>query len=280
MKTRTISAIVVGTLGVTVVIVGGVAMGVVLLLLSAIGLYEFYRAFEKKSYHPMKSVGVLFLILCLPAFFLKEARPMEFFLSAAPTVNLAPLMQLVLVLFTLALLVFRYDKYTAADGAISLFGGYYVVFLLSFFMLLRNMEHGRHLFLMALLGAIAADTFALLFGMMWGKHKLIPRVSPKKTVEGSLGAFVGAMLTLCVYGGILHVTDVVSIAWYHYCILGLLIGFFAQVGDLCASAIKRYTGIKDFGKLIPGHGGVLDRIDSYIYVIPVVYYYMQVLLQR
>ena len=111
--------------------------------------------------------------------------------------------------------------------------------------------------------------------MKKSKRKLLPSVSPKKTVAGSVGGFLGNIILITIIGAVLIYSDTYTgMALYHYIILGALIGIVAQVGDLVASAIKRYAGVKDFGKIIPGHGGILDRIDSYIFTVPVVYYYL------
>ena len=116
-------------------------------------------------------------------------------------------------------------------------------------------------------------------GLLWGKKKLIPAISPKKTVAGSIGSVVGSTVAVTIYGLILHYTNAMAhpVSVLHFAVLGLLMGVSSQIGDLSASAIKRYCGIKDFGKLIPGHGGILDRFDSMLFNLPIVYCYIQLL---
>ena len=114
--------------------------------------------------------------------------------------------------------------------------------------------------------AFLTDTFAYFTGYLFGKHKLIPKVSPKKTVEGSIGGIIGSTVG-CIIFGYLFNLDMTAMV-----IIGSIGSIVAQFGDLFASSIKRYVGIKDYGKLIPGHGGVLDRFDSVILVAPFVYY--------
>lgn len=113
--------------------------------------------------------------------------------------------------------------------------------------------------------AFATDTCAYFAGYAFGKHKLIPKVSPKKTIEGSIGGILGSTLICLAFGYYFNIDLKVIV------ILGFLGSIVAQVGDLFASSIKRYVGIKDYGKLIPGHGGILDRFDSVILVAPFVY---------
>ena len=105
-----------------------------------------------------------------------------------------------------------------------------------------------------------------------GKIKLCPRISPKKTVEGALGGIVGSVVFSSISGIIINKLGM-DIRIIHFVITGLLCGIASEVGDLAASYIKRYTGIKDFGNIIPGHGGVLDRFDSILFTAPVIYYY-------
>jgi len=112
------------------------------------------------------------------------------------------------------------------------------------------------------------DSFCYFIGCKFGKHKLAPVISPKKTIEGSLGGTV-ACLIISVLIGIL-----LNISWYHALILGILAAIFSQLGDLCESMIKRDAGVKDSSNILPGHGGFMDRLDSYILTIPVVYYYV------
>ena len=194
--------------------------------------------------------------------------------------NLFPVFQLLVMLVLLTLTVVAHNKVSPMDCAVTLMGAFYVPFLFSFFVLIRNMEDdGLALFIIGILGAVAADTVALFTGLLWGKKKLIPAISPKKTVAGSIGSVVGSTVAVTIYGLILHYTNAMTypVSVLHFAVLGLLMGVSSQIGDLSASAIKRYCGIKDFGKLIPGHGGILDRFDSMLFNLPIVYCYIQLL---
>jgi phosphatidate cytidylyltransferase len=123
--------------------------------------------------------------------------------------------------------------------------------------------------LLILFAVLVTDTFCYIVGCRWGKNKLAPVISPNKTIEGSLGGTIMCMVFS------LGIGLSIGLAWYHATVLGLLIAIFAQIGDLCESMIKRDAGVKDSSNILPGHGGFLDRTDSYILTIPVVYYYLQ-----
>lgn len=122
--------------------------------------------------------------------------------------------------------------------------------------------------LLLLFAVILTDSFCYYAGIKFGKHKLSKVISPNKTIEGSIGGTLMCLIFCLVFGHALQ------IAWYHCLALGLLIAGFAQIGDLCESMIKRDAGVKDSSNILPGHGGFLDRTDSYILTIPVVHYYM------
>ena len=123
--------------------------------------------------------------------------------------------------------------------------------------------------LLILFAVLVTDTFCYIVGCRWGKNKLSPVISPNKTIEGSIGGSVMCMVFS------LGIGFAIGLPWYHALILGAIIATFAQIGDLCESMIKRDAGVKDSSNILPGHGGFLDRTDSYIMTIPVVYYYTQ-----
>ena len=124
------------------------------------------------------------------------------------------------------------------------------------------------MYLLIFMGAWVSDTFAYFTGKFIGKHKLIPSVSPKKTVEGAIGGIVFTLIAFVVFGIIVRHYFNVQVPIYQFCILGILLPIVSQIGDLIASCVKRQYGIKDFGKVFPGHGGVLDRFDSVMLVAP------------
>lgn len=152
-----------------------------------------------------------------------------------------------------------------ASGAI---GALYVGWPLAHLELLRFLPEGRAWLIFAIACTWATDTGAYITGQLWGRHKLAPRISPGKTIEGSLGALVITVLA----GGIVEMTAGLPVSFVGTLLVALLLSVTAQAGDLAESYIKRVGGAKDSGRLIPGHGGLLDRIDGLLWVIVATYY--------
>lgn len=183
---------------------------------------------------------------------------------------------MITILFVMTLLIFSvidHKEVNFNDVCASLFLVIYSVVFFIHISFIRHMENGLALVFLAFIGAFLPDTSAYFAGNLFGKHKLIEAVSPNKTVEGAVGAVVGAVASFLIYGGILSILGY-SVHFPRLIVLSLICGVVAQLGDLSASVMKRAYKAKDFGKLIPGHGGLLDRIDSLIFVAPVVYYYI------
>lgn len=153
---------------------------------------------------------------------------------------------------------------------------WFVTFFMSAIMLLYH-RYAIYGVLIVFICAWGTDTFAYFSGLFFGKHKLIPNVSPKKTIEGAIGGAIGSMLLCLVYAWVLTLLKVYhgGIRFYiMFAVLGLLASILAQLGDLAASALKRDCGIKDFGAIFPGHGGIMDRFDSVIFIVPFIYYFI------
>ena len=152
-----------------------------------------------------------------------------------------------------------------------LLGGVAIPLAMSCLLRLRLLNYGGGLVLMPLVAAFMSDSAALFTGMACGKHKLASKASPKKTVEGAMGGLVGGVLGMIVFRIVFFFVTLqpLSIGWCM--VIGLVGAFMGQLGDLSFSVIKRQCGIKDYGRLLPGHGGVLDRFDSVIFAAPVVW---------
>lgn len=178
----------------------------------------------------------------------------------------------VVLLFLLAVRWFGRENAVAfQDVCAVLLGGVAIPLAMSCLLRLRLMEFGGGLVLMPLVAAFMSDSAALFTGMAWGKHKLAPKASPKKTVEGAVGGLVGGIVGMVLFRIVFFFVTVqaLSIGWCM--VIGLVGAFMGQLGDLSFSVIKRQCGIKDYGRLLPGHGGVLDRFDSVIFAAPVVW---------
>ena len=167
--------------------------------------------------------------------------------------------------------VLTHPKYTQAQIFTVFFGGVYITGAFSAMAALFNAapSHPAAYVLMVFFGACFTDVFAYFTGYFIGKHKLAPALSPKKTIEGSVGGLVGCVLVYLLYAFILSKITGLSPNYLALALAAVVISFCAQLGDLAMSKVKRENGIKDFGKLFPGHGGVLDRFDSFLIVAPI-----------
>ena len=165
------------------------------------------------------------------------------------------------------------------DVVLTVFGVFYVTFFFGHLLLILDLKYSDIILLLPFITAWCTDTFAYLVGLTMGKRKLCPLISPKKSVEGAIGGALGCVASTAIFGGIVNAMGY-PIPLIHFIVLGLLCGVFSQFGDLTASLWKRYTGIKDFGKIFPGHGGILDRFDSIIFTLPIIYYYFTYIVLR
>ena len=176
----------------------------------------------------------------------------------------------------LSITVLDYNHFAVNDAAYNLFGIFYIGVPFAHFVLLRLIPDivGLKFFALAMLGTWACDTAAYFGGTCWGRHKLCPPVSPAKSVEGAIFGFFGCIAACLIVGFYMDL----PLRDSFFC--GSLIGMTCQVGDLAESAIKRHTGVKDSGRFFPGHGGVLDRVDSLLFSVPATYYYLMFLAGR
>lgn len=175
------------------------------------------------------------------------------------------------IIVYLSIYVFTFPKFNIEQVMGSIFSFVYAPIMLSFVYLTRCLENGKIIVWMILISAWGYDTCAYCVGMLFGKtignHKFLPKLSPKKSIEGVIGGIVGAGLIAFIYSSIL-LPDMKLALTVIACVGGII----AQLGDLAASAIKRNKDIKDYGKCIPGHGGVMDRFDSSIFTAPITYF--------
>jgi len=153
-------------------------------------------------------------------------------------------------------------------------GVFYVGWMLSYWVNLRILEDGKGWVYLAILTTFANDTGAFFVGRAWGKHKLASAISPGKTWEGALGGLLSATMGAIIVFLILNLLSPLPLGYWQIILLGCLISLCAQLGDLVESLLKRNMEVKESGKLLPGHGGILDRFDSLIFVGAMVYYYV------
>ena len=188
-------------------------------------------------------------------------------------------MMVVYLLVMLAVYVLTFPTYSDKQIMAAFMDFFYVSVMLSFVYLIRNMEHGLVLVLLIFVSSWINDTCAYFVGRAFGKHKMAPVLSPKKSIEGLIGGIVGAGVFGAVFGMLFDkYVDTMNYAPLLFAVVGAVGALPAVIGDLAASAIKRNNDIKDYGKLIPGHGGILDRFDSIIFTAPIIYYLLVYLL--
>lgn len=263
MKTRIITAVVAILILLPVLIFADYpVLPIALSLVSLIAVFEMLRC-----------IGLhRAWVISVPLYLLALALPICIrLLSRAELVKVAFAAIVCLLFYFFAILLFSHGTYKLADLSVCFMTVLYI--LIGFNAILYVHDHvygGEYVYLIAFIGAWITDIFAYFCGMLFGrggKHKLIPDVSPKKTVEGSIGGIVFCILSMMLYGWIVsRIEPSLDANVVVFAVAGLLISIVSQIGDLCMSLIKRTYGIKDYGKLFPGHGGMLDRFDSVIAV--------------
>jgi phosphatidate cytidylyltransferase len=252
---RTATAIVFGIVVLGAYYLGGVPWFVVLGLAAAIACIEFYSLARHSGYHPVVAAGVVMVLALVTQTYLG-----------------LDLAWAIVSLGLLTTVAWGYASQTSsksfiADWASTFAGVLYTGGLMLHGILLRELPDWLAWGALLFLGTWICDSFAYLVGKMWGRHKFAPRISPKKTWEGTVGGFV------CSFAAVMLAAWAFSLSLLPIIGLGILIPLATIAGDLTESMLKRSAGVKDTGAWLPGHGGLLDRIDSLIFVLPVVYYY-------
>lgn len=258
-KTRLLSGIVLVLAALVLIITGGDVLLISTLVISYIGMFELYRIFHIEKAAP-GIVGYLAATV-----YYANLR-----FGFIPDMMMLVLGLLVILMFVY---VFTYPKYHTEQLLAAFFGVFYVAVMLSYIYQTRMLALGAYVVWLVFLCSWGCDTCAYCVGVLIGKHKMAPVLSPKKSVEGAVGGVVGAALLTVIYTMIfknaMGITQTEVWVLAGISAVGALI---SMVGDLTASAIKRNYEIKDYGKLIPGHGGILDRFDSVIFTAPIIYF--------
>ena len=263
-NTRLLSGILLVIIALITVITGGNLLFLVLLAVSLIGMTELYKVFgiEKK---PPGIIGYLFALLYYGLLYFEPLLPGE-------SLNWFMMSFMAFLICQMAVLVFAYPRYNTQQIMAAFFGMFYVAVMLSYIYQIRILPGGIFTVWLVFVCSWGCDTCAYCVGMLIGKHKMAPILSPKKSVEGGIGGILGAALIGVLYGLAINYWGDAGADVLSYAVIGAAGGAISQIGDLAASAIKRYHNIKDYGKLIPGHGGILDRFDSVIFTAPIIYY--------
>lgn len=262
-RTRLISGIVLVILALIFLISGGWLLWGISLVLSLIGQMELYRVFQIHRAQP----GWLGYALTA-VYYLLLAAATEFDVP----VNWLVYLMIVMMSF-LFLMVRRYPAFHSSCIMQAIFGVFYVGVMFSFLYQTRELAGGTYTVWLIFIASWGCDTCAYCVGKLIGKHKMSPVLSPKKSVEGAVGGVAGTMLMTGIYACIFAAKmDITRIQIWILTLISAAGALISMVGDLTASAIKRNYDVKDYGKLIPGHGGVLDRFDSVIFTAPVIYF--------
>lgn len=257
-KTRLLSGIVLVIILVLTVGYGGLPLFGILAVISLIGMSELFKVVQVEK-TALGMVGYLAAVLYYGIIFTGKTQYII-------------LLSIVYLVGVMAVYVFSFPKFRSEQVMTTYFGLFYVAIMLSYVYQTRCIEMGGIVVWLIFLSSWGCDTCAYCVGVLFGKHKMAPKLSPKKSVEGGIGGVVGAALLGVIFAACMnHFAQANVVIWQYALICGVG-GMISQVGDLAASAIKRNNDIKDYGTLIPGHGGILDRFDSVIITAPIIYY--------
>lgn len=264
-RTRLLSGIVLVIIALALIILGGNVLLAGLFAVSLVGMFELYRVF-----HIEKS------LLGITGYLAAAVYYLNLIFLFIPDMEVFTLGFLILVM---AVYVLKFPSYKADQVFAAFVGVFYVSVMLSCIYRTRMMEAGAYIVWLIFLCSWGSDTCAYCVGVLIGKHKMAPRLSPKKSIEGAVGGILGAALLTILYGWAFQEPMKLNVN-YMFILAGIsAVGAgISMIGDLAASAIKRNYDIKDYGKLIPGHGGILDRFDSVIFTAPIIYFMVKFLL--
>lgn len=259
MKQRIITAVIAAALFIPLVIIGSWPFIVTIYILGTIGLFELLRM---RGIHLFSIPGLLTWII-LAVFLL----PAQYSLSLEETIGYTKMEVLFIgVILMLIYTVVVKNRFTFDHASFSIFGALYVG--IGFYYLIETRLTGIEFVVYALLVIWSTDTGAYFTGRKLGKRKLWPDISPNKTIEGSVGGIISAVVFACLFQAYYPIAS----SYSYLIVVTIIASIIGQIGDLAASAIKRHYDVKDSGKLLPGHGGILDRFDSLLFVLPFLHF--------
>ena len=257
--TRLMSSVIIVIVALGVIIPGKDILFGAMIVISLIGIYELYKV-----------IGVERSLLGIVGY---AADICWFVLIRTGYAYLGMMLLMASIMIIMAVYVFSTPKYNDSQAAMTFFGIVYVGIMLSYVYQTRSLSDGLWIVWLIFVGAWGSDTCAYCTGILIGKHKLAPKVSPGKSIEGSVGGVIGAAILGVIYALIVKdKLNEVANPIVAFAVIGAASSVISQIGDLAASAVKRNHEVKDYGHLIPGHGGILDRFDSVIFTAPIVFF--------
>lgn len=234
-------------------------IGLLLAIIALVAMHEYLKAISKVC-TPIKWVAYLSCLSVAAVNFIPEQNMLKAIMMFLPSI--------MLILF--ANVIATDMKISFKDMSYTLLGICYIPVFISFLTLIDAMQNGKILIGYILISAWGTDVFAYLIGKKFGKHKF-SKVSPKKSIEGCIAGIIGSVLIMVLYTFILNRYFQFNYSYMYVMIVGIVLSLIGQIGDFSASCIKRYVDIKDYSNLLPGHGGMLDRIDSVLFLAPFAY---------
>ncbi|RSL32824.1 phosphatidate cytidylyltransferase [Salibacterium salarium] len=262
MKQRMITAVIGAIVLLSIVIIGDIVFTLAIAIVASIAMHELLKMKHIETFSFMGFVSFLFMwTLLVPSTWIdiglfEHVSKVELFL--------------VMILLLLALTVITKNSFTFDEAGFVILSSVYIGYGFHHLILTRNMEeNGLALVFLVLFIIWATDSGAYFVGRKWGKHKLWPEISPKKTVEG----FIGGITLAGIVGWLFQVIFIAYFSWYALAAFIIVTSVFGQLGDLVESALKRHYAVKDSGTVLPGHGGILDRFDSLIFVLPILHFF-------
>lgn len=257
MTQRIVAAVVLIPVVLALIYLGGLWSVALFLVMGLVGAFEFYRMLAVADYYPAIWLGILWTAVLILHGWQPETLPLDLVLTAG-------------LIITLIYTLFQTEqplRTFLGTSAVAVYLGVLIADIVA----LRLLPNGLWWLLLALLITWTSDTLAYFTGVAFGRHKMWPRLSPKKSWEGTAGGFIGGALA----GGLVAMFAPLPIGFATGAIVGLIGAVLGLFGDLSISMVKRQVGVKDSGNIIPGHGGMLDRLDSLLFVVPFVYVVVQ-----
>ena len=260
MKTRVLSGLIMLPL-LVILYLGGHVLLIACLVIALMAVKEFFNGFKAIGIKPNDTTAFGAAVALYASTLSEDGTEWH-------------MVWIFLVVLASLLYLFKIEDRKLEDAMATITGIFYVVFFSFHVAFVDRTEYGILIWLVVIT-AFGTDIMAYFTGFALGRHKLCPKISPKKTIEGSIGGILGSVILSGIFGYFFA-----SELLVHCMVIGVLGGIVSQLGDLTASIFKRKMGIKDYGNLIPGHGGILDRFDSVLFTGPMVYYYIVLVIEN